>query len=797
MARFFQIPNFKKDDYVRPNQRWVCGRACDGKGCIFGPDAAGHCHTTGECRPARTGDRWTCTRPESHGGSCPEGPDPNGECCHQIGPCQPVLGLRALRGRYAWGASVFTVGLLLALFAGPGRGRWIDPGPLTSAHALSNTRCSDCHAGVKPGHGAALGSFLVGVHGPVSSNCLQCHSLGGQPLSPHGYAPAELERIRAASPTGAGGSPPAILALARMTEHSADASLECASCHKEHHGSDSSLTGFSNQQCQVCHVATFGSFSKGHPEFASYPFKRRTRIIFDHAKHLQVHFADKEFAANAPAACSACHVPSPTGTLMLVRGFEQTCAACHGAEIEGEGRAGDKGIAFFRVPGLDAATLAEKGHPVGEWPAEADGKITPFTRLLLARDPAASSALGALEGVDLTDLRSASPDKLAAAETLAWSLKSLFADLVTDGQGAMVSRLGRIVPDADRGDLRAMTAELPRDGLIAAQEAWFPGLFTEVANYRAGIRPLAAPPAAPKAAAPAPAAKAPAGAGGDDLLDTPAPASPAPPAKPAAAGGDDLLADSPAPAAKPAPVPAPAAKAASDDLGGDDLSAAPTAPAAAAAKPAAPAVAPLKVKEAEDWAVAGGWYRPADSFTLYYRPGGHADAFLTIWLTVAGRLAGDARDPVAQSLFTDLGDSKAPGLCIKCHSVDAAGGTGARIVNWHAGRADAESHPATKFSHATHFSLLTNEGCQTCHQLKPEGDYLASFGGKLDPSGFVSNFGSVTKATCASCHNDKVAREDCLLCHNYHTGEFETKIAAAGPMKPLEKKAATPAPPGT
>ena len=763
MARFFQIPNFKRDEYQRPEQKWVCGLTCEGKGCLFGPGPDGRCHTVGECRPAKTGDRWACTRPDTHGGPCEQGPLPNGECCSKIGPCQPVLGLRARRGRWVWAVLLMTAGFLLVLFGSRStRGRWISPGPLSSAHALSNATCSDCHATAKTAQGASSGAFLLGVHNPLSENCLKCHNVGGQPLAPHGLDQATLASFRKGAGHGAESRPPFVLALARLTLPITAATQECVTCHKEHHGRVGTLTGFTDEQCQVCHQATFDSFSKGHPEFAQFPFRRRTRIVFDHVKHFGVHFVDKEFAALAPAECSACHVPSPTGGHMLVKGFEQTCAACHEAQIEGEGQAGDKGIAFFRVPGLDAAALEAKGRPVGDWPSDADGKMTAFTRLLLASDPSAASALKTLEGVDISDLSGASDERLAAAEALAWSIKSLFADLVTDGQQAMVARLGGLTTGSDRSQLLAMTAQIPRDGLVSAQAAWFPNLLAEVANHRAGIRPTPKTAAAPAKAPP-----------------------PAPSAAKAASSGDDLLDDS-APAAKSAAPakPAAAAKAADDDLLGDDNAAPAAKP---AAKAATPSVIPLKMREPEDWAIAGGWYRPTGGFTLYYRAVGHADPFLTVWLTFAGQHFGDPAVPVAQPLFVALSDAKGPGLCAKCHSIDTSPHGDALMVNWHASQPPADEHPITKFSHAAHFSILGQQGCQTCHTLRPADSPVVAYKGQFDPGQFASNFGNVAKETCAKCHNNTVARQDCMLCHNYHVGEFTAKVASAGLTVPSGK----------
>lgn len=680
---------------------------------------------------------------------------PDGECCRQIGPCQPVLSIRAMRGRFVWAAVLFTAGLLLVLLGGSARERSVDPGPLTSAHALSNARCSDCHALATSGEGG-----LVGVHRPTSAACLQCHSLGEHPLAPHGLDGAALASAsgRAGRPQSGASPQFAMLSLAKLARAPDEEAGDCATCHKEHRGRGASLTAFPNVQCQVCHVTTFAAFAEGHPDFGDYPFRRRTRIVFDHAKHMRVHFAEPSFASAAPKGCNACHVASAVGGFMMVKGFDEACSACHGAQVEGEGRAGDKGLAFFRVPGLDSAALSAKGRPVGDWPADADGRITPFMALLLSADPAARSALRVLGDADLLDLGNATDERLDAAETLAWGVKDLLADLVASGQDALISRLSGSDPGADRRQLRAMTAQIPRDGLVAAQAAWFPNLFTEVANHRAGVRP--SPPAAPKPAAPSPAAaKAPS----------------------AAAPGDDLLAD--APAANAGSGPPAAAKPADDDLLGGGPSTGPT-PAKAPPAPAAPAVSPMKIADPEAWTAAGGWYRSTDNFTLYYRPSGHADPFLTIWMTFTGRLSGSAQDKAVPALFTALSDRDGPGLCTKCHSVESAPHTGARFVNWRASLPAPGTHGITKFDHTVHFSLLARQGCQTCHQLRPQDILPAASGAIPGPGKIEGNFTSVSKATCANCHNDKDAREDCLLCHNYHTGEIRSRIVETGPLAP-------------
>ena len=88
---------FQESQYERPNQPWTCGRLCEGRPCHIGPDAKGHCLATAECHPAKKGDRYHCTRPQSQGGLCKEGPLPDGSCCHPVPPCQPVRSVRSRR----------------------------------------------------------------------------------------------------------------------------------------------------------------------------------------------------------------------------------------------------------------------------------------------------------------------------------------------------------------------------------------------------------------------------------------------------------------------------------------------------------------------------------------------------------------------------------------------------------------------------------------------------------------------------------------------------------------------------
>jgi hypothetical protein len=786
MSRLFQILGIKQGNYDRPNQPWVCGHACEGRPCPLGPDRHGHCHAVGECTPRRQGDRWHCTRLEGSGGVCPKGPNPDGTCGCPIPPCQPVRSLRSRRGLITVLASVLTIGLLLLALGSNTPERWINPGNLSAAHATSATDCADCHGADKlHDHWSAL----AGSHPVKSERCLDCHDLGRHPLFPHGQPAFERVGITSAAQK----VPDLLLSLARKTcpADMAHAAVECTACHQEHHGRDADLRHMTDRQCQVCHRATFNSFADGHPEFSNYPYRTRTHIIFDHSAHLLQHFQESAVRSKAPTSCLDCHLLAGPSGKMLVKDFATACAACHEAQIEGEGRADAKGIAFLRVPGLDVKALVQHGRAIGQWPEFADGPIGPFLRLLLAHDPVARDNLAALQGVDLENLSPASSTQLDAAASLAWRIKSLFSDLTTGGQTTLLAKLG---PDfsapVPRGNL---VGQLARDTLLAAQAAWWPALPTEIANYRKGVFPSlpAAPAPKPQSSAPTTATPAVASSSADDDLlaasdqsapkpQASAPATATPPGA-SSSSNDDLLATSDQPAT---PKPAPAAA-------GDDLLAGP--------EPAAPASAatssPLpqdKANDPESWVSNGGWYRDDNTYTLFYRPGGHADAFLTAWLDAAGHSGANPDTAAAAALVLhDLSDSKAPGYCAKCHSIDATA-DGAHIVQWHAPRPDPQDHPATKFNHSAHFSLLSDRGCQTCHVLNPKADYLSSFAADTPSGHFQSNFRNLPKETCSACHQTGVVGQSCQLCHNYHTGTFAvdriSKIAASdapiGPHPP-------------
>ena len=171
------------------------------------PDQHGRCLATSECRPVRRGDRWECTRPAQAGGSCTDGPRPDGACALPIAPCAPIRSFgskRALAVR--WTALAAVAVLAIGLSA-----RWrytvLSPGGLSSAHALLAARgeqgCAACH-----GHRRQRPALAAAAPTPPgdTGRCLACHgAIAGRRLL--GAAALDCRRGARAGDRAAPGRP--------------------------------------------------------------------------------------------------------------------------------------------------------------------------------------------------------------------------------------------------------------------------------------------------------------------------------------------------------------------------------------------------------------------------------------------------------------------------------------------------------------------------------------------------------------------------------------------------------------
>jgi hypothetical protein len=312
------------------------------------------------------------------------------------------------------------------------------PGPLASAHgAIEN--CGTCHTKSGSGKLSWIHGLVAGDPLADSKACLSCHKMPDTAFNAHGASIAALKQITKQLTNVAAETPAPLWARTQSVAfpiHDEMArGLYCATCHQEHQGVGFSLNKIANEKCGSCHVVKFDSFDGHHPKFEKYPFKRRTRIVYDHAGHFGKHFpevAKKYPARRIPATCSDCHNSHEDKRVMAVAPFDQTCATCHLDQIIGKERAsGPKGIAFLTLPGLDLKVLKEKSAPIGEWPDASDTELTPFMKAMIGRDERGRALIKAVGGLNLQDLTDASDEQIKAVITLVWEIKRLFYALIS------------------------------------------------------------------------------------------------------------------------------------------------------------------------------------------------------------------------------------------------------------------------------------------------------------------------------------------------------------------------------
>jgi hypothetical protein len=163
----------------------------------------------------------------------------------------------------------------------------------------------------------------------------------------------------------------------------------------------------------------------------------------------------------------------------------------------------------------------------------------------------------------------------------------------------------------------------------------------------------------------------------------------------------------------------------------------------------------------------GTWFRDDASFSIRYRPSGHADPVLTAWLN----LAAASDQPVAVAMFKELSKPNAAGLCASCHSAEKSP-DGRIAVNWRAFDPATAPRSFTKFAHGPHLLLPQLADCTHCHAIEPNAAATVAYT-DLDPTRFVSDFKPITKGQCATCHAPKAAGDNCQKCHNYHVEEID------------------------
>ncbi len=693
-----------------------------------------------------------------------------------------------------WIAIACAAGLVLALSLTADR-KVLMPGQLAAVHG-SQADCQGCHTRAGVGKFAWLPAAVFPSDAKADSKaCMTCHKISSHQFNPHNVDTKKLERrtetLRKVSEPGRA----TMVARLRSYLFSAQVSfpdgIYCATCHKEHQGQNAILAKVTDARCQSCHVIQFDDFQYGHPKFRDYPFRRRTRIQFDHAQHFGKNFSEavsrKRLTDKAPAQCMDCHTSSKDRKHMAVKPFDQTCSACHLGQITGKARAsGPKGLAVFTLPGIDVAALKARGLDVGTWPASSEAELSPLMALLIAIDDRRRKLLRTITKINLLDLSKASDAELKAAATFAWEVKALLNDLIVSKSSRIVERIKQAAgTDLERRSIIRLITALPRAVLIQSQQVWLPNLESELAN-RAKPEDLKLTPIAANAApkkqqqTPTAAPKQPAAPATTQAVAGPPPpgqSTVGPPAPRGSTGGGrweidvfGKLIKGPQdraeqrrrlqPESSNPPASTPAANPPANS----------TTPATASPGASDPS-SNLKV-DGESWAVFGGWYR--GEFAIMYRPAGHRDDFLRTWLNITSRGAsGDtAAGGIIKSAFQFLTAKDTPGQCTKCHSVDKSA-SGKFTVNWAPSSIASKTSRFTKFLHEPHFGVIGKKGCLTCHAMAKTKPTKSSYKDG-NPATFVSNFQKVDKKTCATCHNKSAARQDCTLCHNYHVTKVKS-----------------------
>lgn len=644
-------------------------------------------------------------------------------------------------------AAVLTLGIIAIVVVTAVNKSTLVPGPIAPVHSTLAEDCAACHTNIDDGR-------LGWLHGLVryadpkndAEACLACHRIGDHATRAHTL---DVDTLQAISERQTADDDQTVTARLQTVlfplDEPAEAEMFCATCHKEHKGAGASLSAVADGRCHACHKVQFESFAKDHPDFGDYPFRRRARIIFDHADHFGTRFeemGEKKPDLKIPARCADCHSSEADKRHMAVKPFAETCSGCHLPQIVGAERAtGPQGVALLSLPEIDLATLREKKVSIGSWPEDTEAEMTPLMTLLLGRDPESRALLQAVDRLDLVDLSGASDEDISAVAAFAWEVKALFHALATSKPSDAISLTSdSLISSEDATLLTKLLAALPQDVVLGAQREWLPNLSEEMAT-----RPQARwAPAAEDGTSP----NSNENTGVGENVQTSADEEPP----------DRLATD-------------PQFGIWGVDAYGELVQAGDKSKELERAQETSEdESAEVEVLGAEDWAELGGWYR--GDYAISYKPTGHADTFLKAWLDFTGGLYG--RGGVAASVFDMLTSEDAHGSCTKCHSVDA-GPKGSRVVQWHPSSVKDKSRTFTTFVHEPHFPLVDKRGCLTCHELADTKDFEEAYL-VPDPAKAEFNFKPVAKQVCVDCHKQDAARQNCSLCHNYHITPIVTPI---------------------
>lgn len=444
------VPLPKPPNGDRPSEIWMCGHAKVGTPCQSGPFPNGRCPAEGLCKPVLGANNsgvqtLRCARPSCLGGPCVPGPDPDGHCGMIPTPCVPARTFRGRRRMLVRTGVVIGIGILMLAMGGSWRRDVFAPGSLAQPHALllggnrANDRCAACHPAARNEFVQWFGSEKTGHAGVTQSDlCMNCHHAKLDPKTATRAHNLTLEQIKlvATNIRRRGLENPDVIVRPTYTSKE----IECAVCHREHHGSSADLNAVTNNQCQACHSIQFKSFAQGHPQWTDWPYDRGGSIAFSHSTHQYNHFSKTGTAFD----CRSCHAVDGQGEIERAASFESMCASCHQQPLEIKT---NEGFSLVGLPTLDGDAIADGGLQLGAWPEAAWGvdriEIPEMTRALLSANENATQATEILLDPTITSLTEApGPRSLQAMVVVAEELRRLLSGLVHSPAEEINSRLG-------------------------------------------------------------------------------------------------------------------------------------------------------------------------------------------------------------------------------------------------------------------------------------------------------------------------------------------------------------------
>ncbi len=776
---------------------------------------------------ARPNLNWRCAREEC----CKFGPTLDGQCGDAENPCLPKRSVKYRKRIAAIWLFTVMVGVMAIFLSASALLSRVSPGPVSASHT-EVAGCQDCHSVANNKVSTWLKASVVNFFNDDPSNehsddrqCLSCHALGDNAFLAHSTSPSNFSSINtelaADQTTNITGELTWKLSIAsklREIQQADDDEESCSTCHREHKGELNPRVNFDAQKCHTCHQVKFNELDVGHPEYTQFPHSRPTHIQFDHASHLEKHFFEDDYFDRAPEGCKQCHQTDQTGEWMLSNSFEETCSTCHLDDVLGINRATAKGIAVLAIPELDVQTLQESGYNVGEWPAWADGELTPFMRVLMPRSLKQSSLLQA-QPLVLYDLSNADDEQLEAAAMLAWEIKRLFYELLVGGTAVLDQRLSMVMGNSlDKSTINRLVAALPKDTLLNNQQEWFPNLMQELNDYQSGniefrtgvnVTDQNEGVESSKQITEPDTSDILSDDDSDILSDDDSDILSDDDSDILSDDDSDILSDDDSDILSDDDsdilsdddsdilsdddsdiLSDDDSDILSDDdsdiLSDDDsdiLSDDDSGILSDDDSDIALALEPeenIKLEEVssdEDWALSGGWYR--DGSSIRYRPTDHADLFFKTWLDVSAA----QYNTLDHSLFESLSADKSVGNCTKCHTIQTyVGGQAVHQVDddqvqattyqmhWMSFKPSDIKVDFSRFSHVSHFSLMTDEGCSSCHVVNTQSEADSGIDSQTNGINDVSlsGFLNMQRSTCTQCHQKGRAPDNCLTCHNYH-----------------------------